>query len=117
VDDDADSRETIAGILEAVGASIVLAESASTGLQRLLQHDVDVIVSDVAMPHRDGIAFIEDVRRLSHDVKRAVPAIALTALARDDDRRRVLAAGFQAHASKPVSADQLVRCVAAVLGG
>jgi signal transduction histidine kinase/ActR/RegA family two-component response regulator len=117
VDDDADSRETIARILEAVGASTVVAESASTGIQRLLQHDVDVIVSDIAMPHRDGIAFIEDVRRLSHEVKRTVPAVALTALARDDDRQRVLAAGFQKHASKPVSADQLVRCVAAVVGG
>jgi CheY-like chemotaxis protein len=113
VDDDADSRATVAMILEEAGASTVLAESASAGLHCLLHHDVDVIVCEIAMPHRDGVAFIQDVRTLLDDVKRHVPAVALTALARDEDRQWILAAGFQRYASKPVSADHLVRSVAA----
>jgi signal transduction histidine kinase len=113
VDDDADSRTTVAMILEEAGASTVLAESASTGLHCLLHHDVDVVVCEIAMPHRDGVAFIHDVRTLLDDVKRHVPAVALTALARDEDRQWILAAGFQRYASKPVSADHLVRSVAA----
>jgi CheY-like chemotaxis protein len=113
VDDDADSCETIALILQAAGASTMTADSASTGLQALLQHKVDVVISDIAMPHRDGVAFIQDVRALLDDVKRRIPAVALTGLARDEDRQWILASGFQRYAAKPVSADHLVRCVAA----
>ena len=112
VDDDPDSRTTAAMILEEAGASTLLAESASTGLHSLQEHDVDVVVSDIAMPHVDGLAFIQGVRTLPDDVKRRVPAIALTALTRDEDREWILAAGFQKYAAKPVSAEHLVQCVA-----
>jgi len=73
-----------------------------------------VIVSDIAMPERDGIAFIEDVRRLPDPKRRRTPAVALTALAREDDRRRILSAGFQSHLPKPVTAAQLVQSVASL---
>jgi signal transduction histidine kinase/CheY-like chemotaxis protein len=114
VDDDADSRETIAVILEAAGATIMRAQSADSGLERLSVDEVDVIVSDIAMPGRDGVAFIEDVRRLEDPRLRRTPAVALTAFAREEDRRRILSAGFQKHVSKPVTAAHLVRSVAAV---
>jgi CheY-like chemotaxis protein len=113
VDDDPDSCESVALILETAGASTIVANSAATGLQALLQHKVDVVLSDIAMPHRDGVAFIQDVRALLDNVKRCVPAVALTALAREEDRHWILASGFQRYAAKPVSADHLVRCVAA----
>jgi CheY-like chemotaxis protein len=113
VDDDPDSCESVALILEAAGASTIVANSAATGLQALLRHKVDVVLSDIAMPHRDGVAFMQDVRSLLDDVKRRVPAVALTALAREEDRQWILASGFQRYAAKPVSADHLIRCVAA----
>jgi signal transduction histidine kinase/ActR/RegA family two-component response regulator len=114
VDDDADSRETVSVILEAAGATIVRADSANRGLERMSEDEVDVIVSDIAMPRRDGFAFIEDVRRLADPKLRRTPAIALTAFAREEDRRRILSAGFQKHVPKPVTAAQLVQSVASV---
>jgi len=114
VDDDADSRETVAEILEAAGAETAHAHSAANGLEQLMADAVDVIVSDITMPERDGIAFIQDVRRLVDPKRRRTPAVALTALARDDDRRRILSAGFQQHVPKPVTAAQLVRSVASL---
>lgn len=116
VDDDPDSREIITTILERAGASTALADSGSTGLQRLLDLDLDVVVSDIAMPHRDGMAFIQDVRALPDSEKRRVPAVALTALASEQQRQAILAAGFQHCAAKPVSPENLIRCVASVCG-
>ena len=113
IDDDQDTCDTISLILETAGASTVTAASAALGLQRLLECDLDVVVSDIVMPHRDGVTFIHEVRTLLDDVKRCVPAVALTALTRQEDRQRILSAGFQAYVAKPVSPDSLVRCVAA----
>jgi signal transduction histidine kinase len=117
VDDDQDSCHTTALILEAAGASTIVADSAASGLEGLLQHDVDVIVSDIAMPYRDGLEFIADVRQLLSDVKRLVPIIALTALAREEERQWILAGGCQKYIAKPVSPDYLVHCVAAAAAG
>ena len=101
-------------ILAAAGAETAHAHSAASGLARVIEEAVDVIVSDIAMPERDGIAFIEDVRRLPDPKRRRTPAVALTALAREDDRRRILSAGFQRHVPKPVTAAQLVQSVASL---
>ncbi len=116
VDDDADTREIVTTILEAAGASTAVADSGATGLQCLLNRDMDVVVSDIAMPHRDGFAFIKDVRRLSDRDKRRVPVVALTALAGGQERQSILLAGFQAYVAKPVSADNLLRAVASACG-
>jgi len=115
VDDDADSRETVSEILEAAGAATLRAHSAASGLEQVMEHAFDVIVSDIAMPDRDGVAFIEDVRRLPDPRRRRTPAVALTAFAREEDRRRILSAGFQKHVPKPVTAAQLVESIAASL--
>jgi CheY-like chemotaxis protein len=68
-----------------------------------------VLVSDIGMPEHDGYEFISQVRRLPNG--RALPAVALTALARAEDRTRALRAGFQMHLAKPVDADELVTAI------
>jgi signal transduction histidine kinase/ActR/RegA family two-component response regulator len=115
VDDDPDSRETVAAILETAGAATTRAHSASAGLERVLEQPVDVIVSDIAMPDRDGVDFIQDVRRLPDSRLRRTPAVALTAFVRDEDRRRILSAGFQKFVAKPVTAARLVESVASLV--
>jgi CheY-like chemotaxis protein len=115
VDDDADSRETVSVILEAAGATTMRAHSAVSGLERVMDESVDVIVSDISMPDRDGVAFIEDVRRLPDPKRRQTPAVALTVFAREEDRQRVLSAGYQKHVAKPVTANQLVQSIASLV--
>jgi signal transduction histidine kinase len=112
VDDDADSRETVSVMLEAAGAATTRAHSATSGLERVLKERVDIIVSDVAMPDRDGVEFIQDVRRLPDPKLRRTPAVALTAFSREEDQRRILSAGFQKYVAKPVTAAKLVQSVA-----
>jgi CheY-like chemotaxis protein len=112
IDDDVDASVTTAASLEAAGASTLISGS-TTGLDALLLHDVDVVVSNVHLPLHDGIVFIQGVRAMHDDIKRQVPAVALSALAREDDRRRILDAGFHQFAAKPISVDRLLRCVAA----
>jgi signal transduction histidine kinase/CheY-like chemotaxis protein len=115
VDDDADSRETVSVMLEAAGAATMRANSATTGLERVLEDKVDVIVSDVAMPDRDGVEFIQEVRRLPDEKLRRTPAVALTAFSREEDQRRILSAGFQKYVAKPVTAAKLLQSVAALV--
>jgi CheY-like chemotaxis protein len=81
----------------------------------LLADAFDVLLSDIAMPDRDGIAFIRDIRGLADVKKRRIPAVALTAFAGAEPRERVLAAGFHRFVAKPVTADQLVSCVNAAI--
>ena len=113
IDSDPDTCDAVAMILETAGATTVMGGSAPLGLQRLLECDLDVVVSDIAVPHRDGIAFIHDVRALPDEAQRCVPAVALTALIRKEDRQWILSAGFRAPGAKRVSPDSVVRCVAA----
>ena len=115
VDDDEDSRETTGIILESAGARTVRVDSARAALEQVLTDSIDVIVADIAMPERDGLSLIRDVRRLADGRKRWIPAVALTAMARPEDRERALAAGFQKHVSKPISAAELVTCVLAAM--
>lgn len=116
VDDDHDARQLASLILEARGASVQTAASASDALQALLRRRPDVIVSDLGLPGRDGFAFIQAVRALA-DEYRHIPALALTAFARSEDRRQALAAGFQLHLAKPVEAAELCTAVASLAEG
>jgi CheY-like chemotaxis protein len=102
VDDEADAREVVAGILRHYGASVVAVSSAADAITRLREGHIDVLLTDIAMPGQDGYDLIRRVRKLG------VPAAALTAFTSDEDRRKALAAGFQVHLSKPVEPSVLI---------
>jgi PAS domain S-box-containing protein len=110
VDDEPDGRNLLARLLEETGARVIAAASAEEGLQLLQNHPVSVLISDVGMPGLDGYEFIRRVRSLRHECCR-VPAIALTAYARTEDKERCLAAGFQRHVSKPYSVSELAATI------
>lgn len=117
VDDDDDARELLRIVLRQFGASVWEASNAHRGLALLREIEVDVIVSDVGMPGEDGHAFIRQVRALpTRAASPRIPALALTAYARSDDRRRALAAGFQMHLAKPVKPATLVAAIAQLSG-
>jgi CheY-like chemotaxis protein/anti-sigma regulatory factor (Ser/Thr protein kinase) len=117
VDDEEDARELLGLVLRQYGAHVSEAHAAKQGLSALGTARFDVIVSDIGMPGEDGHAFIRQVRSLGTKERASrTPAIALTAYARIDDRRKALAAGFQMHLAKPIKAASLVAAVAQ-LGG
>ena len=112
VDDHDDARELIRTVLEQCGADVAVAGSADEALQALEHRRVDVLLSDLAMPGADGFELIRRVRAREQAAGAAtLPAVALTAYAGTVDRARALAAGFQAHASKPIAPDELATLV------
>ncbi|HEX8237786.1 MAG TPA: PAS domain-containing protein [Abditibacteriaceae bacterium] len=116
VDDEADARDLIKRLLEECGVSVISAGTAAQALQYLQQEKPAVLLSDIGMPGEDGYALIAQVRALPAQQGGSVPAIALTAFARTEDRRRTLLAGFQMHLAKPVEPAELVTAVANVAG-
>jgi CheY-like chemotaxis protein len=114
VDDELDAREMVACVLRERGATVTLAGSAAEGVRAFQESRPDVIVSDIGMPGQDGYDMIRQIRAISPGV--TVPAAALTALARPEDRRRALLSGFQTHVAKPVDGLELVAVVAALAG-
>jgi CheY-like chemotaxis protein len=114
VDDDAQAIEPIAALLGAYGASVATAWSAPAARERLATQRFDVLVSDLGMPDEDGYALIASVR--ADGAAARVPAIALSAYARAEDRTRALAAGFNVHLAKPVEIDELVAAIRGLLG-
>ncbi len=111
VDDDADAREVLGQTLEDEGAVVTLACSAAEAYEQLTTHVPDVLVCDIGMPGEDGLTFIGRVRADCRMDLASVPAVAVTAYARDQDRLRTLEAGFQFHLTKPVAATELVGTV------
>jgi two-component system CheB/CheR fusion protein len=112
VDDDPDAREVVAAILRHFGAKVIVATSVSTALVALRREpQVDVLVADLGMPVEDGYDLIRQVREHTIPKIAAMPAAALTAYTTEEDRERVLAAGFQFHLAKPVDPAVLVATV------
>ncbi|BDA66417.1 PAS/PAC sensor hybrid histidine kinase [Rivularia sp. IAM M-261] len=111
VDDDIDSRDFLAFALEASGAEIASASSATEALNILPTFNPMVLVSDIGMPDQDGYSLMRQIRELPYEKGGAVPAIALTAYAGDADKKAALAAGFQTHLPKPVAPDDIVNAV------
>ena len=89
----------------------LIASSVKEARERFTEHSPHVIVSDLRMPDEDGIELIREVRTLDEQRGRCTPAAALTALARSDDRRRALAAGYQLHVVKPIDPFELASVV------
>ena len=116
VDDEADTRELIREVLRECGSKVILSRSAAEALEALEQHKPDVLVSDLGMPDEDGYSLISKIRELPLERGGHIPAAALTAFARAEDRMRVLRSGFQFHLPKPVDAAELVTVVASLAG-
>ncbi len=116
VDDDADARALLRDLLESAGARVVLATSAVEALALMGSDRPDVVVSDIGMPDVDGYELLRRVRALPDSLLSAVPAIALTAFARSEDRLLALRAGFTLHVPKPIRPDELVAAIASVGG-
>jgi signal transduction histidine kinase/ActR/RegA family two-component response regulator len=111
VDDEADARDLLQSVLTEANAEVLTAESADAALALVKAQRPDLIVSDIGMPVRDGYDFIRDVRGLSASGGGRIPAIALTAFARSEDRTRAMLAGYQVHVSKPIEPQELVATV------
>jgi CheY-like chemotaxis protein len=112
VDDERDTLEALAMVLAAAGAEVRTASSASRAFEVLSAWQPGVIVSDIGMPGEDGYTLIRRLRELPAERGGRVPAVALTAYARVQDRVKVLAAGFQMHTPKPIEPAELVAVVA-----
>jgi CheY-like chemotaxis protein len=112
VDDDGPSREVVAAHLLECHAEVLTASSAAEAFDLLQREHIDVLLADIGMPDEDGYALIRRIRAVCPPPVASVPAAALTAFARDEDRRQALQAGFQLHLSKPIDAASLVAAVA-----
>jgi PAS domain S-box-containing protein len=113
VDDDTDGRRLIAEMLQHYGASVTTFASASEFLNALPQSSWDFLVSDIGMPDVDGYDLINRVR--GADASRDLPAIALSAYAREEDRKKAEAAGYQMHLAKPVEPLELAAAIAGLV--
>jgi len=116
VDDDEESRELASLVLTNAGAETRTAPSAREAMALLEEWPPDVLVSDLEMPEEDGFSLLRRARRASLLRNRKLPALALTAYGRSEDRVRVLAAGFNLHLAKPADPTELVLAVASLVG-
>ena len=116
VDDEADTREMIRAVLEHCKMEVITAASASEALEAIAQSRPDILISDVGMPGEDGYALIAKVRSLPAERGGQIPAAALTAYVRKEDRLKVLHSGFHLHVSKPLEPNELVAVVANLAG-
>jgi PAS domain S-box-containing protein len=116
VDDQSDARELIRRVLEDSAAKVLTAATAHEALRLIEQQLPHVLVSDIGMPEVDGYELLKRVRALGTNRGGRLPAIALTAFARSEDRTRALRAGFMVHVAKPVDPTELVATVASVAG-
>ena len=108
VDDDADTRHLVKVILERSGAHITVAGSGREAFEVIKNTRPDVLICDLGMPEMDGYELLQKVRHLDPEVGN-LPAIALTASARNQDRIRTRQAGFQAHLAKPIAPNELIK--------
>ncbi|YAF95611.1 MAG: PAS domain-containing protein [Nodularia sp. CChRGM 3473] len=112
VDDEADTLEFISFLLQQYGAIATMAASATEAMAVIAQSPPDLLISDLGMPEVDGYSLIRRIRAMPPERGGKIPAIALTAYARESDRQRVLAAGFQKHVAKPVASTELLILIA-----
>jgi CheY-like chemotaxis protein len=112
VEDDADSRNVLAVLLQRLGAIVEAVSSAKEAYERVSQRRPDVMVSDIGMPDEDGYSLIRRVRQMNGE--RKLPAIALTAYARKQDAEAALGAGYDCHLPKPVAPADLIRAIKSV---
>jgi PAS domain S-box-containing protein len=108
VDDDRDTRELVAVVLTTCGAEMVTVGSATEALNQMERQRFDLLISDIGMPEMNGYDLIGTIRQLGEEHGGRIPALALTAYAGTDDRKRALAAGYGMHIPKPFVAAELI---------
>ena len=116
VDDEVDAREVVSTVLLEYGAEVKAVATATEALIEITQFQPHVLVSDIGMPGVDGYTLIRQVRTLSAEKGGKVPALALTAYARAEDRKKALLAGFDLHVPKPIDAAELAIAIANLAG-
>jgi PAS domain S-box-containing protein len=114
VDDEADARHLLSRLLRDFGAEVITAGSAPEAIDFLKKHHPNVMVSDIGMPGMDGFELIRAIRAMRPDPASQVAAIAVTALARSEDRTRALLAGYQLHLTKPMESLELIVSIASL---
>lgn len=114
VEDENDTRELLREILSGCGSSVEIAGSVSEGLEAFRRSRPDILISDIGMPDEDGYSFIRRIRALPAEDGGRIPAIALTAFARTEDRTAALRAGFRAHVPKPIDLGELLAVIASL---
>ena len=115
LDDEADARDLLKTLLESCKMQVTTVSYAADAFEVVRRQDVDVVLSDIAMPIEDGLSFIKRVRALPREEGGRVPAVALTAYARLEDRTRALRAGFNSHVAKPVEASELLAVITSLV--
>lgn len=115
VDDDSDSQEITAFVLEEAGARVTAVSSGAAALQAMAQSSPDILISDIGMPDMDGYTLIREIRKLSTHQGKGLLAIALSAYAGELDQQQSLAAGFQRHLTKPIDPDTLIAAISELL--
>ena len=115
VDNEPDALGLLRLILESTGAEVAIAENGETALTLLRDGSFDAMVADIGMPEMDGLELIRTIRRTLPGQKSSIPAAALTAYARSEDRVSALASGFQMHLAKPLNASDLLVAIAALV--
>jgi CheY-like chemotaxis protein len=116
VDDEPDASELLKTMIEESGGEVTIATSADEALNVLARGKFDIIVSDIGMPGKDGYQFMQEVRSLPANRGGTIPAVALTAYARTEDRLRALRAGYQMHVPKPIEYAELITVTASLVG-
>lgn len=112
VEDEVDSREFLATALRVYGAEVAVAESVEEAIASLTQAQPDVLISDIGMPHQDGYTLMRRLRILELEQGKRIPAVAVTAYVREEDRQQILTAGFQKHLPKPIEPVELATVIA-----
>jgi CheY-like chemotaxis protein len=116
VDDDEDTLEVITAALIGSKARVTAVSSAGAALDAIRVSPPDVLVSDIAMPNEDGYELIQKIKALGFDASKTIPAVAITAYAKEEDRHRAFSSGFQGYLSKPVEPAELILAVAQAVG-
>ena len=116
VDDEIDARHLVKRLLEMAGATVSMAASSPEAMERILARRPDVLVCDIGMPGEDGYSLIRRLRAIEKIQENALPAVALSAYARSEDRTKSIRAGFQHHLAKPVEPSELLAIVGSLAG-
>jgi PAS domain S-box-containing protein len=113
VEDDADTKDMLATILKEFGAEVESTNSVAEALESFSRWDFDMLISDIGLPDEDGYSLIEKIRN-SGSNKSRIPAIALTAYARAEDKTKAISAGYQLHLAKPINLTELITAISTI---